>query len=127
MSDKFTGRAEVAMLNISRFSELLRTPLDEKKRSTVESLLADEKIKLSATLRRSEVEGRSATPTVQRQEQAMTTLRDTLEKFEIRSAECQMVAELATDNAKRELFLRLALQFRDLAAETRKALSSEAY
>jgi hypothetical protein len=36
-----------------------------------------------------------------------------------------MIAELATDNAKRELFLRLALQFRDLAVETRKAITAK--
>jgi hypothetical protein len=38
-----------------------------------------------------------------------------------------MIAKLATDNAKRELFLRLALQFRDLAAETRKAIKAKWY
>ncbi len=55
----------------------------------------------------------------------MTDLQDRLETFEIRGAECQMIAELATDNAKREMFLRLALQFRDLAAETRKAIMAK--
>lgn len=57
----------------------------------------------------------------------MTDLQDRLETFEIRSAECEMIAKLATDNAKRELFLRLALQFRDLAAETRKAIKAKWY
>jgi len=55
----------------------------------------------------------------------MTDLQDRLETFEIRCAECEMIAELATDNAKRELFLRLALQFRDLAVETRKAITAK--
>ncbi len=36
-----------------------------------------------------------------------------------------MIAELATDNAKRELYLRLALRNRDLAAEIRKAIAAK--
>ena len=34
-----------------------------------------------------------------------------------------MIAQMATDNAKRELYLRLALRNRDLAAELRKAIT----
>jgi hypothetical protein len=47
MSDKFTSRAEIAMLNIAHFSRLLGAPLDEQKRSIVERLLANEKAKLN--------------------------------------------------------------------------------
>lgn len=56
----------------------------------------------------------------------MIDLRDCLERFEITAAECYLIAQLATDNAKRELYLRLALRNRDLAAETRKAIAKDA-
>ncbi len=50
MSDKFTSRTEIATLNIAHFSRLLRTPLDEPKRSIVERLLANEKAKLNESI-----------------------------------------------------------------------------
>ncbi len=52
----------------------------------------------------------------------MIELRDRLERFETTAAECQMIAELTTDDTKRELYLRLAMRNRDLATETRKAI-----
>ncbi len=55
----------------------------------------------------------------------MINLRDRLERFETIAAECETIAELATDNAKRELYLRLALRNRDLAAEIRKAVAAK--
>ncbi len=55
----------------------------------------------------------------------MINLRDRLERFETIAGECEMIAELATDNAKRELYLRLALRNRDLAAEIRKAIAAK--
>jgi hypothetical protein len=61
------------------------------------------------------------------QAQAMIDLRDCLERFETTAAECYLIAQLATDNAKRELYLRLALRNRDLAAETRKAIREDAW
>lgn len=50
----------------------------------------------------------------------MIDLRQTLKRFETTAAESEMIVELATDNKKRELYLRPALRNRDLAAETRK-------
>jgi hypothetical protein len=53
----------------------------------------------------------------------MIDLRDRLEKAETSAAECQMIAELATDNTKRELYSRLALHSWDLATQIRKAIA----
>jgi hypothetical protein len=39
----------------------------------------------------------------------MTDLQAKLEQFETLVAECELIAKLATDGAKRELYLRLAL------------------
>jgi hypothetical protein len=50
MSDRFTSRAEIAMLNIAHFSSLLQTPLDDQKRSIIEQLLANEKAKLNESI-----------------------------------------------------------------------------
>lgn len=47
MGDEFTTPREIAELNIEHFSRLLRTPLDDPTRKTVERLLADEKAKLA--------------------------------------------------------------------------------
>lgn len=55
----------------------------------------------------------------------MSDLEGRLERFEITAAECELIAQLATDNIKRELFLRLTLHYRDLAAEARKALTAK--
>jgi hypothetical protein len=55
----------------------------------------------------------------------MIDLQDSLERFETIAAECEMIAEWATDNAKRELYLRLALHNRDLAAETRNSIAAK--
>ena len=54
----------------------------------------------------------------------MIDLQDSLERFETIAAECE-IAEWATDNAKRELYLRLALHNRDLAAETRNSIAAK--
>ncbi len=51
MSNRFTSRAEIAMLNIAHFSKLLGTPLDEQKRNIVERLLANEKARLNESIR----------------------------------------------------------------------------
>ncbi len=52
----------------------------------------------------------------------MTDLQDKLERFETLAAECELIAKLATDAAKRELYLRLALHYRELATELRKVI-----
>ncbi len=51
MSDKFSSRTAIAMLNIAHLGGLLRTALDERERSIVERLLANEKAKLNESLR----------------------------------------------------------------------------
>jgi hypothetical protein len=48
-----------------------------------------------------------------------------LERFETTAAECEMIAQLTTDDTKRELYLRLAMRNRDLAAEMRKTIAGK--
>ena len=55
----------------------------------------------------------------------MTDLQNRLERFETLTAECELIAKLATDATKRELYLRLAMQYRDLAGDMRKAITSK--
>jgi hypothetical protein len=45
----------------------------------------------------------------------MTDLETKLERFETLAAECELIAKLTMDGAKRELYLRLALHYRELA------------
>jgi len=52
-------------------------------------------------------------------------LRDKLERFETTAAECEMIAQLTTDDTKRELYLRLAMRNHDLAAEMRKTIAGK--
>jgi hypothetical protein len=47
----------------------------------------------------------------------MTDLEGKLERFETLAAECELIAKLAMDKAKRELYSRLALHYRELAAD----------
>jgi hypothetical protein len=56
---------------------------------------------------------------------AMTDLEGKLERFETLAAECELIAKLATDKAKRELYSRLALHYRELAADMRKAIATK--
>jgi hypothetical protein len=49
----------------------------------------------------------------------MTDLQDRLERLETLIAECELIAKLATDSAKRELYLRLAVQYHEIAADMR--------
>ena len=49
----------------------------------------------------------------------MTDLRDRLERLETLTAECELIAKLATDSSKRELYLTLAVQYREMAADMR--------
>lgn len=55
----------------------------------------------------------------------MIDLRDKLERFETTAAECEMIAQLTTDDTKRELYLRLAIRNRDLAAEMRETIAGK--
>jgi hypothetical protein len=56
---------------------------------------------------------------------AMTDLEGKLERFETLAAESERIAKLATDGAKRELYLRLALHYRELAADMRKEIATK--
>ncbi len=47
MADDFTSPREIAQLNIEHFTRLLKSPLDEQTRKTVEGLLAAEMAKLA--------------------------------------------------------------------------------
>ena len=55
----------------------------------------------------------------------MIDLQLMLERFETSAAECEMIAQLATDNQKRELYFRLALHYRELAADMRTVLATK--
>jgi hypothetical protein len=48
-----------------------------------------------------------------------------LERFETLTAECELISKLATDAGKRELYLKLAQQYRELAADMRKAIGTK--
>ena len=54
----------------------------------------------------------------------MTNLQDRLERFETLTAECELIAKLATDAKKRELYLKLALEYRDLAGDMKRAIAT---
>jgi hypothetical protein len=56
----------------------------------------------------------------------MTDLECRLDRFETLVAECALIAKLGTDGAKRELYLRLALHYRELVADMRKAIATKA-
>jgi hypothetical protein len=55
----------------------------------------------------------------------VTDLEAKLEQFETLVAECELIAKLATDGAKRELYLRLALHYRELVADMRKMVTTK--
>ena len=46
-----------------------------------------------------------------------------LEKLRVQIAECEMIRDLATDPAKRELFTKLAEHHKILAAEVQRAIN----
>ena len=56
---------------------------------------------------------------------AMTDLQAKLEQYETIAADCELITKLATDGAKRELYLRLALHYRELVADIRKAIATK--
>jgi|SRR5271163_3756297 len=57
---------------------------------------------------------------------AMTDLDYRLDRFETLAAECELIAKAATDGAKRELYLRLGLHYRELVADMRTAIATKA-
>jgi hypothetical protein len=56
----------------------------------------------------------------------MTELEDRLERFETLTAECELITKLATDSTKRELYLKLGEQYRQLAADMRQVIAAKA-
>ncbi|MGH6681441.1 MAG: hypothetical protein ACREDL_21485 [Bradyrhizobium sp.] len=54
----------------------------------------------------------------------MQDMKAHLEKLQVQMAECEMIAKLATDTAKRELFARLAEHYKALAAEVERAIAA---
>ena len=55
----------------------------------------------------------------------MTDLEYKLDRFETLAAECELIAKLATDGKKRELYLRLALHYRELVADMRTVIATK--
>ena len=55
----------------------------------------------------------------------MTELQVKLERFEMDAVECEIIARLATEGAKRDLYSHLALHYRQLAADIHKALATK--
>ena len=48
-----------------------------------------------------------------------------LEKLRVQIAECEMIRDLATDPAKRELFTKLAEHYKVLTAEVQRAINEQ--
>ena len=55
----------------------------------------------------------------------MTDLQAELERFETLASECELITKLATDGSKRELYLRLAMHYRELAADMRTVIATK--
>lgn len=56
----------------------------------------------------------------------MIDLEGKLVRFEELAGECELIAKLATDHKKRELFLRVGGHYRDLAADIKTAIMNAA-
>ena len=55
---------------------------------------------------------------------SMTDLQAKMDKFEAEAAECERLADRAVDRCERAMFDRLALHYRELAADFAKAISA---
>jgi hypothetical protein len=55
----------------------------------------------------------------------MTDLEARLERFETLAAECELIGKLTADGAKRELYLRLGLHYRELADDIRTMIATK--
>lgn len=55
----------------------------------------------------------------------MKDLQAHLEKLLMEAADCEMIARLATDKIKQQLFIKLAEHYRVLAAEVERAMKEE--
>jgi hypothetical protein len=56
----------------------------------------------------------------------VTDLETKLERFETLAVECDLIGKLTTDGAKRELYLRLAFHYRELADDLRTLIATKA-
>ncbi|PDT87571.1 hypothetical protein CO669_23930 [Bradyrhizobium sp. Y36] len=56
----------------------------------------------------------------------MPELQDRLERFETLTAECELIAKLAIESTKREFYLKLSEQYRQLAVDMRQAIATRA-
>lgn len=54
----------------------------------------------------------------------MKDMQVQLERLLTEASECALIAKLATDNAKRELFAKLAEHYNALAAEVQRAIEN---
>ncbi|MGH6678120.1 MAG: hypothetical protein ACREDL_04090 [Bradyrhizobium sp.] len=55
----------------------------------------------------------------------MKDMQAHLEKLRAKIADCEMIARLATDDAKQKLFARLAEHYKVLASEVERAIKEE--
>jgi len=55
----------------------------------------------------------------------MKDLQAHLEKLLMEAADCEMIARLATDKMKQQLFIKLAEHYRVLAAEVERAMKEK--
>jgi len=55
----------------------------------------------------------------------VTDLQIRLERFETLTAECELISRLATDMGKRELYLKLAQQYREFATHMRGTIGTK--
>jgi hypothetical protein len=55
----------------------------------------------------------------------MTDFESKLERFETLAAECDLISKLTDDAAKRELYLRLGLHYRELADDMRTVIATK--
>lgn len=55
----------------------------------------------------------------------MKDLQAHLEKLRMEAADCEMIARLATDKIKQQLFIKLAEHYRVLAAEVERAMKEK--
>ena len=53
----------------------------------------------------------------------MKDMQEHLERLRVQTVECEMIRDLATDRAKREMFARLAEHFKLLAGELEKEIA----
>jgi hypothetical protein len=57
----------------------------------------------------------------------MRDMRAHLETLRTETADCEMIARLATDKAKQELFTKLAEHYRVLASEVERAMKEKTW